>query len=205
MRGWNKSEAGRHFFVSDDTIRAWVRRADDDSLVDTHIPVNRFPDFVRYAVQQIKLFCPALGKVKIADMLTEKGYYVKMFPPTVDALKTVQNVGVFYFNTHGGFAHFGDGISVFGLQTTTPCNEENDEKYDKDLERHLLYTVGSSNPEKCAYAISDLFVSEYMSFSKNSLVFLASCNSDIIGSASFQISRNFSYIWTAFSCQPDFS
>ena len=49
MRGWNKSETGRHFLVSDDTIRAWVRRADDDSLVDTHIPVNRFPDFVRYA------------------------------------------------------------------------------------------------------------------------------------------------------------
>ena len=49
MRGWNKSETGRHFFVSDDTIRAWVRRADDDSLVDTHIPVNWFPDFVRYA------------------------------------------------------------------------------------------------------------------------------------------------------------
>ena len=29
MRGWNKAETGRHFFVSDDTIRAWLRRADD--------------------------------------------------------------------------------------------------------------------------------------------------------------------------------
>ena len=42
----------------------------------THIPVNRFPDFVRYAVQQIKLFCPPLGKVKIADMLARAGSHI---------------------------------------------------------------------------------------------------------------------------------
>ena len=62
IRGWNKTETARHFHVSDDTIRAWLPRADGDSLVDTHTPVNRFPDFVRYAVQQIKLFCPTLGR-----------------------------------------------------------------------------------------------------------------------------------------------
>ena len=67
MRGWNKAETARRFFVTDDTIRAWLRRADDDSLVQTRTPVNRFPDSVRYAFQQIKLFCPTLGKVKIAD------------------------------------------------------------------------------------------------------------------------------------------
>ncbi len=73
MRGWNKRETARHFFVSDDTIRTWLRRVDDDSLVQTHTPVNRFPEFVRYAVQQIKLFCPTLGKVKIADTLARAG------------------------------------------------------------------------------------------------------------------------------------
>ena len=61
MRGWNKAETARRFFVSDDPIRAWLRRADDDSLFQSRTPVNRFPDFVRYAVQQIKLFCPTLG------------------------------------------------------------------------------------------------------------------------------------------------
>ena len=76
MRGWNKAETGRHFFVSDDTIRTWVRRANDDSLVQIQPPVNRFPDFVRYAVQQIKLFCPTLGKVKIADMLARAGVHI---------------------------------------------------------------------------------------------------------------------------------
>jgi len=76
MRGWNKAETARHFFVTDDTIRSWLRRADDDSLVQTQTPVNRFPDFVRYAVQQIKLFCPTLGKVKIADMLARAGIHI---------------------------------------------------------------------------------------------------------------------------------
>jgi putative transposase len=76
MRGWNKSKTSRHFLVSDDTIRDWLRRADDDSLVQTQTPVNRFPDFVRYAVQQIKLFCPTLGKVKIADKLARAGIHI---------------------------------------------------------------------------------------------------------------------------------
>ena len=76
MRGWSKAETARRFFVSDDTIRAWLRRADDDSLIQTRTPVNRFPDFVRYVVQRIKLFCPTLGKVKIADKLARAGIHI---------------------------------------------------------------------------------------------------------------------------------
>jgi putative transposase len=74
--GWNQAETARHFFVSDETIRAWHRRADDDSLLQTTTPVNRFPDFVRYATQQIKLFCPSLGKVKIAETLARAGVHI---------------------------------------------------------------------------------------------------------------------------------
>ena len=76
MRGWSKTETARHFSVSDDTVRAWLRRVDDDSLVQTNSPVNRFPDFIRYTVQQTKLFCPTLGKVKIADMLARAGIHI---------------------------------------------------------------------------------------------------------------------------------
>ncbi len=76
MRGWCKAETARRFFVSDETIRVWLRRADDDSLLQTATPVNRFPDFVRYAVQRIKLFCPALGKVKIAAKLARVGIHI---------------------------------------------------------------------------------------------------------------------------------
>jgi transposase len=76
IRGWNKAETARRFFVTEDTVRTWLRRVDDDSLVQTQTPVNRFPDFIRYAVQQIKLFCPTLGKVKIADMLARAGVHI---------------------------------------------------------------------------------------------------------------------------------
>ena len=80
MRGWNKADTSRHFLVSDDTIRDWLRRIDDDALVQTAAPVNRFPDFVRYAVQQIKLFCPTLGKLKIAEKLAQSEEKVERRP-----------------------------------------------------------------------------------------------------------------------------
>ena len=81
MRGWSKAETARRFFISDATVRAWRRRADDDSLLRTNVPVNRFPDLVRYAVQRIKLFCPTLGKVKIAQTLARAG--IHLGPSTV--------------------------------------------------------------------------------------------------------------------------
>jgi putative transposase len=76
IRGWSKAETARRFFVTDDTIRAWLRRADDDLLVQIRTPVNRFPDFVRYVVQRTKLFCPTLGKAKIADKLARAGIHI---------------------------------------------------------------------------------------------------------------------------------
>ena len=77
MRGWRKAETARHFFVSDDTVRAWFRRVNDDSLIQkSRTPVNRFPDFVHYTVQRIRLFCPTLGKAKIADTLARVGIHI---------------------------------------------------------------------------------------------------------------------------------
>jgi len=76
MRGWSKAETTRRFFVSAETVAARHRRADDDSLLQTSTPVNRFPDLVRYAVQRIKLFCPALGKTKIAATLARAGIHI---------------------------------------------------------------------------------------------------------------------------------
>lgn len=58
MRGWNKSETSHHFLVSDDTIRDWLRRVDDDALVQTSTPVNRFPDVVRYAARTDQTLLP---------------------------------------------------------------------------------------------------------------------------------------------------
>ena len=39
-------------------------------------PVNKFPDFVRYAVQRLKTLCPGMGKVKIAQTLCRAGLHL---------------------------------------------------------------------------------------------------------------------------------
>jgi transposase InsO family protein len=44
--------------------------------VRTREPVNRFPDFVRYLVQWLKVMCPRLGKVKTAQILCRAGLHL---------------------------------------------------------------------------------------------------------------------------------
>jgi putative transposase len=46
------------------------------ALVQLRTPVNKFPDFVRYAVQQLQALCPALGKKKIAAILARAGLHL---------------------------------------------------------------------------------------------------------------------------------
>ena len=40
------------------------------------VPVNKFPDFVRYVVQRLRVLCPTMGKVKIAQTLARAGIHV---------------------------------------------------------------------------------------------------------------------------------
>jgi hypothetical protein len=73
------AQAARAFLVEPETIAAWMKRIDQDSpsaLVHLREPVNRFPDFVRYIVQQLEALCPSLGKVKIAQMLARAGLHL---------------------------------------------------------------------------------------------------------------------------------
>src|SRR5262249_5054466 len=42
----------------------------------TRVPVNRFPNFVRYIVQRLQTLCPRLGKVKIAQILARAGLHL---------------------------------------------------------------------------------------------------------------------------------
>ena len=51
------------------------------ALLQLRQPVNRFPDFVRYAVQRLKTLCPMMGKVKIAQILARAGLHLS--PTTV--------------------------------------------------------------------------------------------------------------------------
>jgi len=47
-----------------------------DALVRLSEPVNRFPDFVSYLVKRLKILCPTLGKVKLAQVLARAGLHL---------------------------------------------------------------------------------------------------------------------------------
>src|SRR5262249_37319965 len=45
------------------------------ALVQVSVPVNKFPDFVRYAVQRLQALCPTLGKKELAEVLARAGLH----------------------------------------------------------------------------------------------------------------------------------
>jgi transposase len=78
-RGWSVAQAAATFYVTPLTITDWMPRLETDGtkrFVALSQPVNKFPDFVRQAVQNIKAICPRLGKRKIAEMLARAGLHL---------------------------------------------------------------------------------------------------------------------------------
>jgi transposase InsO family protein len=78
-RNWSLEQTAKAFLVTAATIASWMRRVDEqgpNALVQLPVPVNKFPDFVRYAVQRLKVLCPMLGKVKIAQILARAGLHL---------------------------------------------------------------------------------------------------------------------------------
>jgi putative transposase len=78
-RGWSICQTAKRFLVTEETIMSWVRRIDEEgesALVRVHVPVNKFPDYVGYLVRYLKLFAPALGKLRIAQMLARAGLHL---------------------------------------------------------------------------------------------------------------------------------
>jgi hypothetical protein len=63
--GWSLAETGRRFLVEPRTVAAWTKRLDEQgegALVRVPVPVNKYPQFVRYLVQRLKVLCPMMGK-----------------------------------------------------------------------------------------------------------------------------------------------
>jgi hypothetical protein len=77
-RGWSCEEASKVFMVDEQTMRSWLRRADElgGSLVKVCEPVNKFPDFVRHLVRQLNVLVPTMGKVRIAQVLARAGLHL---------------------------------------------------------------------------------------------------------------------------------
>jgi DNA-directed RNA polymerase specialized sigma24 family protein len=52
VRGWSVEQTADALLVTVATICSWMKRVDEqgpDALVQLREPVNKFPDFVRYA------------------------------------------------------------------------------------------------------------------------------------------------------------
>ena len=78
-RGWSLKQTADAFLVTPTTVASWSKRVDElgpKALLQLREPVNRFPDFVRYAVQRLKTLCPTMGKVKIAQTLARAGLHL---------------------------------------------------------------------------------------------------------------------------------
>jgi putative transposase len=78
-RSWSLEQTARIFQVTAPTIASWGRRLDEQepgALLHTPEPVNKYPDFVRAAVQRLHALCPSLGKVKIAQILARAGLHL---------------------------------------------------------------------------------------------------------------------------------
>ena len=78
-RGWSLAQTGRRLLVTPLTISSWTRRLDDegpDALVQVREPVNRFPEFVSYLVQRLKVLCPRMGTRRIARVVARAGLHL---------------------------------------------------------------------------------------------------------------------------------
>jgi transcriptional regulator with XRE-family HTH domain len=78
-RAWSQAETARRLLVTPLTVASWTQRLDDegpDALVQIPQPVNRFPEFVGYLVQRLKVLCPKMGMRRIARVLARAGIHL---------------------------------------------------------------------------------------------------------------------------------
>jgi transcriptional regulator with XRE-family HTH domain len=79
MRGWSLRQTADAFLLAPATVASWMKRADEDgphALLELREPVNKFPEFVQYAMKRFKTLCPTLGKKKIAGILCRAGLHL---------------------------------------------------------------------------------------------------------------------------------
>ena len=78
-RGWSSEQSAEAFMIDEQTMRSWLRRVveeGEDALIQISEPVNKFPDFVRYLVKQLKVLLPTMGKARIAQVLARAGLHL---------------------------------------------------------------------------------------------------------------------------------
>ncbi len=78
-RGWSLSQTARHLLITTATVASWMGRLNEEgprAIVQTPAPVNKFPEFVGHVVRRLKVLCPTMGRVKIAQVLSRAGLHL---------------------------------------------------------------------------------------------------------------------------------
>ena len=142
----------------------------------------------------------------IAGWLLANGYTGMESEGTIDDLKSVSNVGVFYMDAHGGEGENRSKISMFALWTGTERNAANEAKYAADLDDGSIAYFSAFHNKNAAgkktiathYCITAQFVTKYMTFTPNSFVFINACYSNDGGFKAACIAKNASVYagWT---------
>ncbi len=106
---------------------------------------------------------------------------------TIDDLKNVSGDGIFYWTSHGGPGRRRDGSRGYGIASATQISVLNDIRYKQDWDSlRLVYTTrvtrnflpswGVNDSLPAYYAITAEFVRRYMSFEKDSFIYLGACS-----------------------------
>jgi len=78
-RNLSAAQTARMFLIREATVASWMKRLNEDgpdALVRLPGAVNKFPEFVKYLVCRLKLLCPTMGKVRIAQVLARAGLHL---------------------------------------------------------------------------------------------------------------------------------
>lgn len=76
-RGLTNVQIAKQFNMTYQTIRNWIKGKDENgNVVQLTENPTRYPDFVRFIVQQLKVSCPILGRYKIAEILCRAGLHI---------------------------------------------------------------------------------------------------------------------------------
>jgi hypothetical protein len=124
----------------------------------------------------------------VSTMAALMGYNPHPATTVAELMNTIHNAGIFFLDTHGGY---GDVINfnlpdhLVAFYTGTRTTKLLDKTYEADLDLGRLvpmtapvaYRKDGSKILETHYAFTKLFVEKYMSFSKNSLVWINACES----------------------------
>jgi hypothetical protein len=168
------------------------------TLAETRSPQFRLassPPASDIPTKNVFVSCAALGPSfggtgGHLDAVTALAGYTSSWQDGVDQLKSnINDVSLFFVDAHGGYGEVPWGGTEFAVWTNTKQSHQKDSIYYDDLREHRLvwmyamYNIDRSNPaspdtiRQWNYAFTGQFVRKYMSFAKNSLVYIDACSS----------------------------